>query len=594
MFSHKQEIEIQQSLLNESLAKPDAESSGSDSSSSLSSPSTHYCGFQSNEPVAYNSYNQYQGYNQYNAGQYYSYDTTAVQPDYYNAYSSQYAQENPGNYYNYNNPYYSYPYDTNYMYNYQLNTPSQLTMTQTDTKLDTSVLSTSSDSSASNKSSSSSPDQNVPKAKPLNKKNKLPLIKVEMPVLLNEQPADIASISINLTNMGLWEKFNTHTTEMIITKQGRRMFPTLQYAFKGLELTRKYEVFVDLVLVEQTSWKFQSGKWVSCGQSQVVSHAAASSHSATGKVYFHPDSPNTGEHWMKNEIIFSKLKLTNNKTNPDGHVLLNSMHKYIPRLHIRPVDASESNELRTFTFNETQFIAVTAYQNTDITQLKIDSNPFAKGFRDNQDRNYESSALITNGNENLISNQYYSKPINHYQYFQTSQNGYTYEQPRQTYSGQVNVNNNYSVDVYTSTPTQSRSVRTNVDTVRSPEYYKNINNTSVSSSSLSPASSSSTTSFNLVSPAAYANSMLPSSGGMRGGKRSLDTRDELNENYADYSDLIQQRPAKFQNTGGNQMPLSSITIPNQCIMPPPPHEYDNNLTLQSEYAAPFSLVSFKS
>jgi len=29
-----------------------------------------------------------------------------------------------------------------------------------------------------------------------------------------------------------------------------------------------------------------------------------------------------------------------------------------------------------------QFIAVTAYQNDKITQLKIDHNPFAKGFRD--------------------------------------------------------------------------------------------------------------------------------------------------------------------------------------------------------------------
>ena len=29
-----------------------------------------------------------------------------------------------------------------------------------------------------------------------------------------------------------------------------------------------------------------------------------------------------------------------------------------------------------------KFIAVTAYQNDKITQLKIDNNPFAKGFRD--------------------------------------------------------------------------------------------------------------------------------------------------------------------------------------------------------------------
>ena len=33
-------------------------------------------------------------------------------------------------------------------------------------------------------------------------------------------------------------------------------------------------------------------------------------------------------------------------------------------------------------FPETRFLAVTAYQNVRVTQLKIDNNPFAKGFRD--------------------------------------------------------------------------------------------------------------------------------------------------------------------------------------------------------------------
>ena len=38
--------------------------------------------------------------------------------------------------------------------------------------------------------------------------------------------------------------------------------------------------------------------------------------------------------------------------------------------------------VKTFVFEETQFTAVTAYQNQQITRLKIESNPFAKGFRD--------------------------------------------------------------------------------------------------------------------------------------------------------------------------------------------------------------------
>uniref|UniRef100_A0A182MXV4 T-box domain-containing protein n=1 Tax=Anopheles dirus TaxID=7168 RepID=A0A182MXV4_9DIPT len=77
------------------------------------------------------------------------------------------------------------------------------------------------------------------------------------------------------------------------------------------------------------------------------------------------------------------------KTRRDGRgvvaTILNSMHKYQPRFHL--VRANDILKLpystfRTYVFKETEFIAVTAYQNEKITQLKIDNNPFAKGFRD--------------------------------------------------------------------------------------------------------------------------------------------------------------------------------------------------------------------
>lgn len=94
--------------------------------------------------------------------------------------------------------------------------------------------------------------------------------------------------------------------------------------------------------------------------------------------------------------------------------MLNSLHKYEPRVHIVRVS---SEQQRTFTFNfpETQFIAVTAYQNEEVsssfsftpnkidrlnskgfciqfvlfsqvTSLKIKYNPFAKAFLDAKER----------------------------------------------------------------------------------------------------------------------------------------------------------------------------------------------------------------
>ena len=64
------------------------------------------------------------------------------------------------------------------------------------------------------------------------------------------------------------------------------------------------------------------------------------------------------------------------------------MHKYHVRIHIVPASdlfslqfILSNNLQKTVTFAETKFYAVTAYQNEWITQLKIDNNPFAKGFR---------------------------------------------------------------------------------------------------------------------------------------------------------------------------------------------------------------------
>lgn len=68
------------------------------------------------------------------------------------------------------------------------------------------------------------------------------------------------------------------------------------------------------------------------------------------------------------------------------------MHRYQPRIHLVrlshgqsiPSNPKELQDLdhKTYVFPETVFTAVTAYQNQLITKLKIDSNPFAKGFRD--------------------------------------------------------------------------------------------------------------------------------------------------------------------------------------------------------------------
>ena len=47
--------------------------------------------------------------------------------------------------------------------------------------------------------------------------------------------------------------------------------------------------------------------------------------------------------------------------------MLNSLHKYEPRLHIIRVGSSNQQQtVSTHSFPETQFVAVTAYQNEEV------------------------------------------------------------------------------------------------------------------------------------------------------------------------------------------------------------------------------------
>ncbi|XP_040908411.1 T-box transcription factor TBX2b-like [Toxotes jaculatrix] len=181
---------------------------------------------------------------------------------------------------------------------------------------------------------------------------------------------------VTLESKNLWNEFHKMGTEMVITKSGRRMFPPFKVRVDGLDETAKYILLMDIVAVDDCRYKFHNSRWMVAGKADPE---------MPKRMYIHPDSPSKGEHWMSKPVAFHKLKLTNNISDKHGFTILNSMHKYQLRFHI--VRANDIMKLpystfRTYVFPETEFIAVTAYQNEKITQLKIDNNPFAKGFRD--------------------------------------------------------------------------------------------------------------------------------------------------------------------------------------------------------------------
>ncbi|EJD74063.1 hypothetical protein LOAG_18570 [Loa loa] len=160
------------------------------------------------------------------------------------------------------------------------------------------------------------------------------------------------------------------------------MFPTMKLSISGCEPDVFYYVFLDVVPVDNRRYRYIYNKssWLTAGKAEPTPR---------NRLYMHPDSPFTGEQLSNQIISFEKAKLTNNEVDKTGHLILNSMHKYQPRIHIvrrsreRPIEQALTIDLhnehyKTFQFKETQFMAVTAYQNQLITKLKIEKNPFAK------------------------------------------------------------------------------------------------------------------------------------------------------------------------------------------------------------------------
>ncbi|XP_037837560.1 uncharacterized protein magl isoform X2 [Kryptolebias marmoratus] len=194
-------------------------------------------------------------------------------------------------------------------------------------------------------------------------------------------------ISVTLENNKIWTEFSECGTEMILTKQGRRMFPYCRYRLSGLDPERLYSLVLSIVPLGQFKYRWSSTKWEASG---------AAEHQSQGliRAFSHHYSPCRGSEWMSCLVSFYKLKLTNNFQDRDGHTILHSMHRYIPRLHVIPLPDGDGGaptadkpvvagpESVTFTFPQTEFMAVTTYQNFRITQLKINHNPFAKGFRE--------------------------------------------------------------------------------------------------------------------------------------------------------------------------------------------------------------------
>ena len=90
------------------------------------------------------------------------------------------------------------------------------------------------------------------------------------------------------------------------------MFPALIVSVVGLEPESRYTLFLDIVPVDGDRYKYLNSKWMVVGKAEREMEPPVK--------YVHPESPNTGQHWMSQKISFKKMKLTNNKKNTQEHV----------------------------------------------------------------------------------------------------------------------------------------------------------------------------------------------------------------------------------------------------------------------------------
>lgn len=88
------------------------------------------------------------------------------------------------------------------------------------------------------------------------------------------------------------------------------MFPPLKVELFDLNPTSTYILLMDMAPVDKYRYKYQNSTWVRCFEEEC----------SPTRLYVHPDSPNTGSHWMNSVINFYKLKLTNNQLDKQGHV----------------------------------------------------------------------------------------------------------------------------------------------------------------------------------------------------------------------------------------------------------------------------------
>ncbi|KAL5111718.1 T-box transcription factor TBX6 [Taenia crassiceps] len=205
------------------------------------------------------------------------------------------------------------------------------------------------------------------------------------------------AITLRLCDQARWQAVGNRRMEMVIGRGGKRIYPPLSVNVSGLEAAEMYIFFLDLMPIDQHTYKFSSDGWIRGGTTK-----AYPPPNETSLIYVPRKVFETGSRWMMSGVDFKRVKITNmaNKLKNDDQIFVHSMQIYLPRYHIvRRLTEEEvamhqqggralQNALQvplehvgTYVIPEVEFVTVTAYRDRRITEFKIGANPYATGFR---------------------------------------------------------------------------------------------------------------------------------------------------------------------------------------------------------------------
>ncbi|KAF7260398.1 hypothetical protein EG68_02264 [Paragonimus skrjabini miyazakii] len=187
-------------------------------------------------------------------------------------------------------------------------------------------------------------------------------------------------IQLSLREMKIWSELYAHGAEMIATNTGRRIFPPLSVNVTGLCPKDQYAFLLDMVLVQPHVFRHQGGQWSIAGQSdEEKTNTAPGTLNICSMRQYIPRF--TLLRIIQNQSCYSEAASPSLGAIPDCGYALQAPSGQCSSTGTR------IEYIGSYIIPGTQFYTVTAYQNPDVIRIKIDNNPFAKGFRNRQNFN---------------------------------------------------------------------------------------------------------------------------------------------------------------------------------------------------------------